>query len=49
MNTTISIILGCLLGLALVILVLWIVAKLARKHNTDISQKKIYGWFQRRR
>jgi NhaP-type Na+/H+ or K+/H+ antiporter len=45
--TIISIILGCVLGLALVILVVWIITKLARRQS-NISRRNLYAWFRHR-
>jgi NhaP-type Na+/H+ or K+/H+ antiporter len=45
----IKVILGVIVGLALIMLVLWILTKLNKKNQPDINEENIRNWFRKRR
>jgi hypothetical protein len=45
---TMKIILGCIIGLVLAGLVLWLAIRASRHRDPDVSQEGIYAWFRRR-
>lgn len=45
----VEIVLGCVVGLILAGLVLWLLARAVRGNRSGITQKNISTWFQRRR